>query len=179
VQFARSKTDAYLLMTANPAGGASRETSTLFRSTDAGRTWSSVGEPCPQSSGESDSVAVAAGADSVVSVLCMHRLGTHYAQLLTSSTAAGSFLAQGAIVSFQAPALLAGDPNTVLIAADERAALRSTDGGASWQRLPQLPRGITFVGFENSQVGRVVAQHGRSIWTTRDGGRTWTPVYFG
>jgi photosystem II stability/assembly factor-like uncharacterized protein len=179
VQFARSQSDAYLLITANPAGGAGRATSTLFRSVDAGRTWTSVGEPCPQSSGENDSVAVTAGTDGVVAMLCDHRLGAHHAQVVASSNGGASFTAQRGIVPFTYPSLLSGDPNTVLVAACSGAAARSTDGGVSWQRMPQLPGGITFVGFENSQVGRVVAQHGRSIWTTRDGGRTWAPVRFG
>jgi photosystem II stability/assembly factor-like uncharacterized protein len=178
VQFARSSADAYLLVTANPAGGANRATSTLFRSTDAGRTWNSVGEPCPQTSGENDSVAVAAGADGVVSVLCERRLGAHHSQVVTSTDAGSSFRAQHGVVPFPYSSILAGDPNTVLIAAGIQGAARSTDGGASWQRIPQLPGGITFVGFENSQVGRVAAQHGRSVWTTRDGGRSWTPVNF-
>jgi hypothetical protein len=31
---------------------------------------------------------------------------------------------------------------------------------------------VGFVGFESAQVGRVVADGGRSIWTTRDAGRS-------
>jgi photosystem II stability/assembly factor-like uncharacterized protein len=37
---------------------------------------------------------------------------------------------------------------------------------------------VTFVGFESKQVGGAVTDN-RIIWTTRDGGTTWTAARFG
>lgn len=191
ISFARGGSDVYLLSLGHPAGGSSRAYSTLYRSTDDGHTWQSMGEPCPQVTREVDSLVIGAGMGDRVSVLCMTRQ-PHYGRLfVATSTDAGShFTAHGLLPKsltnavFGAPdTTLVGDPSTVLALAGidggaGPALLLSDDGGATWQLARDVPGGVTFVGFENSQVGRVVAQHGRSIWTTRDGGRTWTPITF-
>jgi photosystem II stability/assembly factor-like uncharacterized protein len=72
---------------------------------------------------------------------------------------------------------LTGDPATVLVATGNRAA-RSGDGGLTWQSIPYHITGVSFVGFESPQVGRLVANHGTEIWTTRDGGKSWAKVVF-
>jgi len=178
VYLSRGGDDAYVLATQNPAGGAQNETSTLFRSTNNGGAWSRRSEPCPQRGGEVDSTAVAAGAQGDVAVLCVARSGTGRAFVAVSRDAGARFASAGVPLPVRYPTLLAGDARTVLAAAGPSGLAVSRDGGATWQLAPDVPGGITFVGFENSQVGRVVAQHGRSIWTTRDGGRSWTPVTF-
>jgi photosystem II stability/assembly factor-like uncharacterized protein len=169
--------DAYLLMTRNPAGGASDETSTLYRSTDDGRTWIKSGEPCPQTGHEVDSTAIAGGGDDRVSALCMNRLAPQRPQVVVSEDAGAHFsLAQGK-APLEAANLLAGDPNTVLVAAGVGMA-RSVDGGRIWHIVRDVKGNVTFVGFESETVGRAVTD-GNTIWTTQDGGKSWSRVAFG
>ncbi|HET6876522.1 MAG TPA: hypothetical protein VFH38_03240 [Jatrophihabitans sp.] len=175
VQFARGVGgDAYLLLQGNPAGGAGRATSQLLRSTDAGRTWSTVGEPCPQSGAEVDSYQLAAGGGGRVSALCATRQVPQRWFVATSTDAGAHFAGQpGTIPPAAAGGLLNGDPATVLISAGRRIA-RSTDGGRTWTLVARPAGPFTFLGFENAQVGRAVTRRGNAIWTTRDGGLSWT-----
>jgi hypothetical protein len=176
VEFARGGDDAYLLVTANPAGGAENETSTLYRSQDNGATWQQGGEPCPKGNREVDSMFVAAGSLGRVAVLCTPR-GKASDQFVATSTGHGAhFTAQPGRIPFYADQLT-GDPATVLLATGPGAA-RSTDGGRNWSTA-QYPFGrVSFAGFENTQVGRIVGAGGTEIWTTRDSGSTWAKVQF-
>jgi photosystem II stability/assembly factor-like uncharacterized protein len=174
--------DAYLLMLGHAAGGGSTATSTLYRSTDRGQHWTSVGEPCPQQGGEVDSSLVAGAPDGRVSVLCTVRQSPHRSFVATSTDAGLHFTAQAGalptsvLMSGSAPAL-SGDPTTVLLIAGDGIAI-SRDGAASWTVPPQ-PRGsVTFAGFESASVGRVVTDQ-QTLWTTRDAGRTWTAATIG
>lgn len=175
VQFARGAGgDAYLLLQGNPAGGAGTATSQLLRSVDAGHTWSSAGEPCPQLSGEVDSYQVAAAGGGRISVLCATRQAPQRWFVATSTDAGAHFSAQpGTIPPVAAGRLLNGDPTTVLVCTGRRMA-RSADGGRSWSLVSRPVGPFAFLGFENSHVGRAVTVHGNAIWTTRDGGATWS-----
>lgn len=177
LSFSRGGSDAYLLVTRNPAGGANDATSTLYRSSDDGRSWLQAGEPCPQSSAEVDSSAVAGAPDGRVSVLCTVRSATQRSFVVTSTDHGATFAPQPGTIPVIVPDQLTGDPTTVLVAARDGLA-RSLDGGRSWTAVPDVQGRVTFVGFESSSVGRAVTdQH--TIWTTRDGGRSWRPKAFG
>jgi photosystem II stability/assembly factor-like uncharacterized protein len=169
---------AYVLATRNPAGGAEDETSTLYRSTDRGETWQDVGEPCPQTRQEIDSRSIAAGDGGRVSALCMNRLEPVHSGVATSTDAGGHFARQPGELAISAN-LLTGDPDTVLVAAGVEGMARSTDGGATWQKITDVTGEIGWVGFESQQVGRAVSGDGSTIWTTRDGGATWHPASIG
>lgn len=180
VEFSRGQpSNAYLLVKRNPAGGAQDQTSTLYRSTDNGSHWTSVGEPCMQTNGEADSYAVAGGEDNRVSVLCRFR--AEQSVFITTSTDGGrtflSEFAKGATVPADAQ-LLAGDAGTVLVTAGDGLA-RSTNGGGTFQKVPSVTTGISFVGFESDTVGRAVSADGNTIWTTRDAGQSWQSATFG
>jgi photosystem II stability/assembly factor-like uncharacterized protein len=170
VWLSRGGTADYLLLTQNPAGGGDSQTSTLYRSVDGGRHWTAEGEPCPQAGGEVDSTALAAGGAARVAVLCRAR--STGAQFVATSTG-GRFVRRGAVDT--AAALLTGDPRTVLVTGGSGLS-RSLDGGRVWAPSPDLRGNVGFVGFESSTIGRAVSADGRAIWTTRDGGATWTPV---
>lgn len=183
-QLVRSGSDAYVLVTLNPAGGASAETSTLFVSTDDGATWSDRGEPCPQAggpNGEIDSAAIAAGGADRVSVLCVGRMAPNRSFVATSADHGGHFSALSPLPGSGAW-LLVGDPATVLLVVPQDAGpivYRSVDGGLAWQTIPEQMGGVTWLGFESKTVGRIVSDAGRTIWTTHDAGAHWTPFTFG
>jgi photosystem II stability/assembly factor-like uncharacterized protein len=54
----------------------------------------------------------------------------------------------------------------------------STNGAATFTHSHKL-RNASWVGFESRSLGRLVNNAGRTIWTTRDGGHTWTSFSFG
>jgi photosystem II stability/assembly factor-like uncharacterized protein len=56
---------------------------------------------------------------------------------------------------------------------------RSTDGGRTWHRIADVTGAISWVGFESQTDGRALSADGNVIWTTHDGGVTWTPYRFG
>lgn len=171
--------DAYVLLTRNPAGGASVATSTLYRSTDNGRSWHDVGEPCTAQDQEVDSEAIAGGAGNRVAALCGTRQAPQHYSVAWSDDAGGHFgMKPGEIPAGVAPRLLTGDPASVLVAAGNGMA-RSTDGGATWQQITGVTGRIGWVGFQSRQVGRAVSADGTTIWTTRDGGATWRPATIG
>jgi photosystem II stability/assembly factor-like uncharacterized protein len=177
VALSRGGSAAYLLLRRNPAGGAQDATSTLYSSTDDGRHWSAAGEPCPQGSHEVDSVAVTAAPDGRVSVLCTERSAQHGSFVANSTDAGRHFARQAGTVPAATAGLLTGDAATVLVTGGTGLA-RSTDAGATWRTMPDVTGSVTFIGFESRQVGRAVTDGGRSIWTTRDGGATWSAVRF-
>lgn len=183
LQFVRAGSDAYLLFFGNPAGGAERATSVLFRSSDDGKTWTRSGEPCPQTRLEVDSIAIATGGGAV-NVLCEVRqdannLPANRLDIAISTDGGVHFAAKPGALPWQWVNQLAGYPSGVLIAAGVNGGYRSTDGGTSWQPIPEL-RGqrVSFAGFENQTIGKLITNGGRTIWLTTDAGRTWTPVPF-
>jgi photosystem II stability/assembly factor-like uncharacterized protein len=176
----RGGRDAYLLVMGHPAGGAPRATSTLYRSTDAGAHWTDAGEPCPQTGGEVDSTLVAAGAGARVAVVCMTRQAPQHSFVAVSTDAGAHFVATDR-APWRGTRFLAGDPDTVLLAAGGSHVYRSTDGGRRWRRvtLRDLTGNVTWVGFESATVGHIVGGDDSTIWTTRDGGARWTAVHLG
>lgn len=170
--------NAYLLIKRNPAGSAQDETSTLYRSTDNGVHWSAVGERCPQTGGEVDSVDVAGGGTGVVSLLCRVRRAPQRWFVATSTDGGARFVPQPGKVPGATAQMLTSGSATVLVTAGDGLA-RSTDGGTSWHRVASVSAPLGFVGFESATVGRAVSADGKTIWTTRDAGKSWQPVTFG
>jgi len=170
---------AYLLAMRNPAGGANDATSTLYRSKDRGATWTNGGEPCPQGgSGEVDSRDVAGGDKGAVTVLCATRQAPNTWSVATSSNGGATFAATSGAIPADTAGLLAGDPSTELLTGGTNGLSRSTDGGASWTGVGDVTGTVTFLGFESAQVGRCVTDGGRIVWTTTDGGLTWSAFTF-
>lgn len=175
VQLVRSDADVYILATRNWAGGAPAR-STLYVSTDNGVHWTEHGEPCPQTGGEVDSHSVAASPGGTVTVSCVPREAAP-AFVAVSTDAGNHFTKRPGTVPWGAAGAVVGDPRTVLLDVGT-GAYRSTDGGASWQRIAQITGEVTFAGFESATLGRIVTDGGRTIWTTTDAGRHWTPFTF-
>jgi photosystem II stability/assembly factor-like uncharacterized protein len=167
-------------------GGGQNATSVLFSSTDGGRTWHKVGEPCPRTSGgvaagEVDTVAVTVAEDGSITGLCTPRGGG--AQFTVTSTDGGKhFTAPSAGLGTVAGKVVgAASASTLLVNSDRL--YRSTDGGQHWQRTGgrgPAPASASYLGFESSTLGRALATDAAagagssSVWTTTDAGLTWT-----
>jgi photosystem II stability/assembly factor-like uncharacterized protein len=185
VRLVRAGSDVYLLTMGHVAGGAQSATSVLFTSADDGATWSARGEPCPQgandgaSNGERDSVAVAAAGDGSAVALCTPRGGTDSSFVAVSTDHGATFHGTaGDLGSIPGGVVAAASARTLLVMGD--VLYRSSDGGASWRRVQHDsigPLTASWFGFESPTQGRVV-EGGTIIWTTRDGGLTWSSVRF-
>jgi photosystem II stability/assembly factor-like uncharacterized protein len=139
-----------------------------------GTTWTNLGQPCQ---GDAVHVAGAAG-DGAIAVECAaHEGGAgSYPDYVTVSTDGGQTFGPHRTIT---PAggytdLLVAASATHLLAARDGVVRFSGDGGQSWQT--SAPSGtVDFAGFESASVGRVVT-NGTTIWTTRDGGASWTSI---
>jgi photosystem II stability/assembly factor-like uncharacterized protein len=156
----------------------------LVRSVDSGATWQSSPNPC--SLGVQDLlVQLAAAPGGFVAALCRHAAGGTYVR--ASSDAGATFGPGRSLPSpFSAPggggaAIAAGTSTSIVVVGIDGAnahVVVSHDVGASWAETLTVPGftindGVSFLGFEDAQTGRVAIGDSR-IWTTRDGGDTWT-----
>jgi photosystem II stability/assembly factor-like uncharacterized protein len=158
--------DAYVLTLPHTSGNA---VNVLYRSTDDGRSWSVAADPCARDGEQIYTSAIAAGSGGDLSVLCP--FGPDQSFVAVSTDRGSSFTARGTLPGSGADEI-AGDPGTVLLAAGDglwghaTGAVRSTDGGVSWQRVPGINGRIEWLGFESATVGHIVSADGRTIWTT-------------
>jgi photosystem II stability/assembly factor-like uncharacterized protein len=181
LQLARGGADAYVLAMPHLAGNAP---STLYRSSDNGATWHTVHQPC-RTVGGYHGFAVAAGGGGRVSLLCS-KPGTSDAFVAVSSDHGSQLRATRGTIPHTIPpppAALAGDPRTVLLASSmtspqHHRPYRSADGGRSWHAVPGITGPVTWAGFESKTDGRIIANHGRTIWSTHDAGAHWKPFTF-
>ncbi|HEX8092940.1 WD40/YVTN/BNR-like repeat-containing protein [Jatrophihabitans sp.] len=188
-QLAASGRTAVLATFGNPAGGAQDATSVLFTSTDGGATWRKVGEPCPRTSGggEVDTVAVTVAPDASITGLCTPRGDSGPKFTMTSTDGGAHFTAAPpSLGAATGDVLGAASATTLLVSLDQL--YRSTDGGQHWQRTGNGGKGpgaASWIGFENSSVGRVLEVDGPgtaasgTVWTTTDAGRSWRANTFG
>lgn len=188
VALARTGRRAFIDIFGHVAGGASDARSVMYSSADDGATWTRRGEVCPQTTNagiadEVDSSALASAADGSVTVLCTPRIIASSFTITTTDGGQTFTRAGGGVGAHGAAVLGAASATTLFVSSDVLE--RSTDGGNSWQRVHQNsvgPLTASWIGFESSSVGRVVESDssGRPhvLWTTRDGGRTWTAHTF-
>jgi photosystem II stability/assembly factor-like uncharacterized protein len=155
--------------------------STLISLADNGSGWRADGEPCPQTEPGAAagyaSIAVAAAPNRSVTVLCRTWDGRAPERVAVSMDAGAHFSSTRGALPAIGPDLLAGDPRGVLLAGGWDGVYRSTDGGASWAKVPGLAA-VGFLGFESTDVARAVSADGRTVWTTTDGGAHWQPTRF-
>jgi photosystem II stability/assembly factor-like uncharacterized protein len=181
VALARTGHRAFVEVFGHTSGGAQDATSLLYTSADDGASWTRRGEPCRQSGGEIDSTAITTAPDGSVTVLCTRR-GARGTQFTSTSTDGGAtFRAGGPLASGSSPGGLLGAASAQVQFVISDALYRTQDGGQTWRSVPAVSLGpgtAIFVGFESAAVGRVVTDSGRTVWTTRDAGLTWTPHTF-
>jgi hypothetical protein len=183
VSFARTGSHAYLLVTGNPAGGASGETSHLFVSDNDGHTWRDVGEPCPQlqGDGEVDSTSLSTAADGTVIVGCLQRQAPQHIFVAVSADSGHTFIAR--------PSFSSGLITMVAAATDQTLFARSgrlyvsTGGGEHFHLVVHGPQHPSWLGFETGTTGHAVEQPtsgtgGSVLWRTSNAGQTWTSYRF-
>lgn len=178
VALARSGHDAILApIDYNPAH-PTPASPTLYWSRNDGATWSKTASACPSvGAGDVRQVTAATiGTDGTVVVACATTTRTN----LVGSGATAISTDGGR--TFHSPPnggklpvaeLIAAADNGIQLVVVRGTMYRSTDSGNSWKRVPEL-HNVTFVGFEDGQDGRAVADDGRTIWVTHDAGATWS-----
>jgi photosystem II stability/assembly factor-like uncharacterized protein len=182
VAFSRNGDEAVLANLGHPAGGATDAHATLFLSHDAGRTWTSRADPCPQRGGsEVDTITVLADPGGVVTVGCAPRSGA--AEFVAVSRDGGTTFTPASGRTAQLPYGdgLAGSPDGLLLAGQVGQPggpplAQSTDGGGSWHAAP-VSGSLTWLGAESDSVARAVTDR-RVLWTTYDDGRHWAAQTF-
>lgn len=189
VTLARTSHYAYLLDVGHTAGGAENQQSTLFTSIDDGTTWTNRGEVCGQNPGqygEVDSSTVTGGSDGSIVITCQPRSASLAGPpWVTVSTDHGSsFHRASASLPAQYPSIVgAGTANDLCV--QDGVLYCTRDGGATFQRARTgngSPINAVWLGFESQTDGRALeiggsaASPSSNLWTTHDGGLTWTLV---
>jgi hypothetical protein len=184
----------------NPAGGVAASAA-ISRSGNGGRTWTAAApDSCYSHQGygrDGYASALALAPPAVLVLLCQHQRpgaeGSYGPAWIRVSADGGAsygpdravpFLAHspGGPGSYQLAATSAG---RILVVEDTSGngapgsnILLTVNGGLSWSTTGHLKAGapVILVGFEDPLTARVAA--GDTVWTTRDGGRTWASDHF-
>jgi len=189
VTIARNSAVTLILVSRYDSAKGFDQAATLYRSTDEGATWHRRADPCP-SVGDgytNDAIGLTVGGDGafVASCVTRQRSQTFLAGGVVISTDGGKSFTEPSSDGKLGPAIAVGaaDANHRFVYAavsgrpdEQRMALYASSGPAPWNDVSQISGAVTFVGFESTTVGRVVADGGRTIWTTRDAGAHWQPV---
>ncbi|MCW2494086.1 hypothetical protein [Jatrophihabitans sp.] len=182
-QLSRNGSDAYLLLTANPAGGAGSATSQLLSSTDDGATWTNRGEPCPQLGGEVDSTALTTGGgDGSVIVACQPRTGGKGFAAVSAAGGRHFKAAATRTTPMGVTAVGGGSAHDLCVVAGQLYC--SDNGGLTFTSTKGShggPGQVSFIGFESGTEGRALEIDGSAangavsnLWTTTDAGGSWS-----
>ena len=174
----------------NPAGGV-RATAKIARSSTLGTTWASGPDSCGGSDGYASGTALAP--PGVLVLLCQHQqvspsgsYGPAWVRVSVNmgvsfgpdeQVASGPAAPPGTLLHYQLAASSAGRLLVVEAGPHSSRVLLSQNGGQSWSPVLSLGAGNpVLVGYEDPLTGRIAM--GDQVWTTRDGGQTWTANQF-
>jgi photosystem II stability/assembly factor-like uncharacterized protein len=157
--------DVYLASVPNLAGTGHAD---LRRSTDAGKTWIDMIDPCTVGTGDHVTTSASAAPDGVFVVLCSAGQQPR-SPFVRISTDGGMTFGPRRPASAQTLAVgySTANANGVLI---------SDDGGETWRAAfhpPLTASDLVTLGWEDSTTARV-SFNTDTIWTTRDAGVDWT-----
>jgi photosystem II stability/assembly factor-like uncharacterized protein len=163
----------------------------ILRSTDGGRSWQQLADPCGGIGQRMyDAGGLAAAQGGFLAVGCLPVNGTGFAFVLTSTDYGSSWSPPRPVpggTRYSLSLMAAPSPGHLVVATGVPGGSGpfpyrltvSADGGVTWstaitgtmQINPQAP-GVAFLGFEDAAAGSWIsdAQH---IWTTTDGGLHW------
>jgi photosystem II stability/assembly factor-like uncharacterized protein len=166
VQLARVAGSSYLLVRQGMSPAA--VSGVIYRSTDGGGTWTRVG---PKYAG----LRSAAVADGRLYLVSSTSSGT---RLFRYGSATPISLPPGVTDTSASAQLTAVDAKTLLLVVDRL--YRSTDSGQTWHVvLDHAPNSdLGPPAFEDPEVGHWATDGGRVLWSTSDGGATWTETVF-
>jgi photosystem II stability/assembly factor-like uncharacterized protein len=171
----------------NPAGGV-RATAQIARSADGGQTWASGPDHCGRTDGYASGVALAP--PDVLVLLCQHQtpgatgvFGPAWIRVAANGGASfgpGQTVPSrpaappGAILRYQLAAASAGRLLVVETGQHGSRVLLTSDGGRNWSTPLSLTaaRAVVLVGYQDPVTARIAQAD--TVWTTTDGGRTWT-----
>ncbi len=181
-ELARSGSVVIAGLDGNPAGGAERAESSYWISSDGGQSWAAKGEICPQGPGgaEVDGLLGAMGADHSIALLCTPRGPEVAAAFGYVSANGGASWSRVTLPAGTQRFGLASDSVDFAVVRDsstQSRLLRSTNGGSTWTTVAtdRTGTGATgFLGFQTPTDGRWVSGNGSTIWTTANGGATWS-----
>lgn len=197
VQLARqSGGNVYLAAYGDPAAGSGDQHAALYVSHDGGATWRDEADPCAgidagaanagAAKTEVDAVNMASAPNGTVAVDCAARDGSGKAFVVVSTDAGQTFGPPQ--VAPVGEAFSVASPTSLFLTAGNTLEA-SFDGGAHWSAVatdptasslgsafpsPQSSQVARFLGFESATTGRWVDQD-QTVWTTTDGGHTWSP----
>jgi hypothetical protein len=171
--------DAYAVSIPNWAGAGE---SHLALSRNAGTTWAAIDDPCPGRHTGYRTASASAAPNGVLAVLCVS-VTDDRATVRISTDRGRTFGPPRAVPGSSFGPIAAASAATIAIgysAGPQSGVVVSHDAGRSWQSaLVTSPRSSRTenlspsVGWQDARTGRASFDTS-SIWTTRDGGRTWT-----
>jgi photosystem II stability/assembly factor-like uncharacterized protein len=176
--------DTYVVSIPNGAGGGETH---IEHSGTAGKTWTAINDPCPSAPAGSRGASVSAAPAGVLAVLCASVTEPGTASAIRVSTdrgrTFGPALALPTVPSTGLPTLAAGSAGNLAVAySDVRTAgvVVTNDGGKTWHTMLQpsiRPSAASTyppsLGWQDANTARV-SFNTDAIWTTHDGGRSWT-----
>lgn len=171
--------DAYAVNIPNWAGAGQTN---LALSRNAGATWTEIADPCPGRDTGHRTASASAAPNGVLAVLCVSV--TRDETIIQISTDRGrTFGPRRAVPLSSFGPIAAASADTIAIGYSNRqksGVIVSHDGGHTWRSTlvtsPASSRTESLspsVGWQGAQTGRA-SFNTNAIWTTRDGGRTWT-----
>ena len=171
--------DAYAVNIPNWAGAGQTR---LAVSGNAGASWTAIDDPCPGHRTGYRTASASAAPKGVLAVLCVSITGEEAAVRI--STDRGKTFGPRRVVPGNAfGPIAAASAGTIAIgysAPQKSGVIVSRDGGRTWRSaFVALPRPSRAehrgpeVGWQDDHTGRA-SFNTKAIWTTRDGGSTWT-----
>jgi len=171
----------------NPAGGV-RATAQIARSDDGGQTWASGPDSCGGKDGYASGVALAPPA--VLVLLCQHQgpgpSGQFGPAWIRISTDNGATFApdqtvptrSGPITRYQIAAATATRVLITETTPHGSTVVRTENAGHTWSAplTTNSSAPILLVGYEDPLTARIAQSN--TVWTTTNGGQTWTPARF-
>jgi hypothetical protein len=171
--------DAYAVNIPNWAGAGR---TVLGLSRDAGTTWSTIEDPCPLHRKGDRTASASAAPNGVFAVLCVS-VYREDPSLLISTDRGKTFGPRRAVPENTFGPVAAASADTIAIGyavRQQSGVLVSHDGGRTWRstlvtsQASSRTRTLTpSVGWQDAHTGRA-SFNTKFIWTTRDGGNTWT-----
>jgi hypothetical protein len=172
-------TDIYAFDVPNWAGAGE---SHLARSRNAGTSWTAIDDPCPGLHTGYRTASASAAPNGVLAVLC-ESVTLDRAVVQISTDRGKTFGPRRGVPGNSFGPIAAASADTIAVgysAGEKSGVIVTRDGGLTWRstlvttRAPSPGANLRpLVGWQDAQTGRA-SFNTNSIWSTRDGGRTWT-----